>query len=117
VSARANAPAPDLGDAGTALVARIRRALGDAYELDEREEALLDLAARQADDVARLEADVRDRGTTVLGSTRQPVLNPSISESRQGRLALAKILGAISLPDSEREAVGRARAAAEERWR
>lgn len=67
--------------------------------------------------MARLEADVRDRGTTVLGSAGQPVLNPAISEARQGRLALGKLLGAITLPDSESEGVRRARHAATERWR
>jgi hypothetical protein len=108
---------PKLGAAGTALVAAIKRELGDTYELDEREALLLDLAAHQADDVARLEADVRDRGTIVLGSTGQPVLNPAIAEGRQARLALTKIIGGIALPDSASDSVKRARHAAEVRWR
>lgn len=108
---------PNLGPAGKALTDSIRRELGEDFELDEREEAMLDLAARQADDVARLEADIAERGTTVKGSTGQPVLNPAISEARQSRLALAKILGGLELPDSERESVGRARAAAAKRWK
>jgi hypothetical protein len=48
--------------AGAALVKAIREGLPAGVELDEREEALLDLAARQADDVAALEADIGKRG-------------------------------------------------------
>jgi hypothetical protein len=102
--------------AGAALVKAIRADLGDAYKLDEREEALLSLAAHQADDVERLEADIAERGTTVTGSTGQAVLNPSISEARQGRLALTKILAGITLPDGAAHAdpvrgLGKSRAA------
>jgi hypothetical protein len=110
-------PVPKPGNGGRDLVDAIKRALGAAYELDEREELLLKLAAHQADDLARLEADIRDRGTTVLGSTGQQVLNPAFSEARLARLALEKLLSAISLPDSERDVLERAQEAAAERWR
>ena len=63
------------------------------------EEALLDLAGRQARDVAAAEADVKERGYLVEGSRGQAVINPSVGEARQARLALAKLLGALELPD------------------
>ena len=94
----------------------IREGLPAGVELDEREEAILDLASRQAADVAAAEADVRDRGYLVDGSRGQKVLNPSIAEARQGRLALGKLLGQLDLPESTREAVQGARRAAEARW-
>jgi hypothetical protein len=49
---------------GLELIDAIRQGLPDGIELDEREEALLDLAARQARDVARAEKDIetRERG-------------------------------------------------------
>ena len=63
--------------------------------MDEREEALLDLAAHQADDIARAEADIEGRGYLVPGSKGQQVVNPSVAEVRQGRLALGKLLGQL----------------------
>ena len=53
---------------GTEMIEAIRTGLPPGVELDEREEAILDLAGRQARDVARLEADIEARGTTVRGS-------------------------------------------------
>jgi hypothetical protein len=52
-------------EAGARLVGSIRNGLPPGVELDEREEALLDLAARQANDVASLEADIAERGVRV----------------------------------------------------
>lgn len=43
-------------DPGTVLIEAIRDGLPPGVELDEREEALLDLAARQARDVERAPA-------------------------------------------------------------
>ena len=87
--------------AGEALVASIIQGLPPGVELDERETALLDVAARQADDIARLEAEIAERGVRVPGSRAgHEILNPAISEVRQGRLALGKLLGA---PGASRE--------------
>lgn len=102
---------------GTEMIEAIRTGLPPGVELDEREEAILDLAARQATDVAAAEADMRDRGYLVEGSRGQKILNPSLAESRQGRLALGKLLGQLDLPDSTKDAVRSARHAAERRWR
>jgi hypothetical protein len=103
-------------EAGAVLVKSIREGLPPGVELDEREEALLDLAAHQANDVAALEADIAERGIRVEGSRGQPVLNPAISEARQGRLALGKLLGQLDLPESSSDVVRSARHAAEARW-
>src|SRR5687767_14590908 len=102
--------------AGTGLIEAIRTGLPPGVELDEREEAILDLAARQARDVAAAEADIAERGYLVPGSRGQQVVNPSVAEVRQGRLALGKLLGQLDLPESTRDAVRGARHAAEARW-
>ena len=103
-------------DPGTEMVEAIRTGLPPGVELDEREEAILDLAARQARDVAAAEADIADRGYLVPGSRGQKVVNPSVAEVRQSRLALGKLLGQLDLPESTRDAVRSARRAAEARW-
>jgi hypothetical protein len=98
------------------LVESIREGLPPGVELDEREEALLDLAARQAHDIGLAEADIETRGYLVKGARDQDVINPSVSEVRQGRIALGKLLGQLDLPESTRDAVRNARTAAEARW-
>jgi hypothetical protein len=77
----------------------------------EREEALLAAAARQADAIEALEADVAERGYGV-GSR----LNPAVPEARQGRTALARLLGGLDLPDSRSLTEIRAGKAARVRW-
>jgi uncharacterized protein with von Willebrand factor type A (vWA) domain len=103
-------PEPDLIEA-------IRNGLPPGVEFDEREETLLSLAARQARDVERAEADLDERGYLVPGSQGQQVVNPSVSEARQGRVVLGRLLGQLDLPESTRDAVNSARHAAETRWK
>jgi hypothetical protein len=103
-------------DATTAMVDAIRSGLPPGVELDERETAILDLAARQAADIARAEADIADRGYLVEGSRGQQVVNPSVAEVRQSRLALGKLLGQPDLPESTADVTRNARKAAEARW-
>jgi hypothetical protein len=106
-------------EAGVALIAQINAALADDAEWDERELAILDLARRQANDIAALEQVLETQGPLVTGSTGQQRLNPAFAELRQQRLALEKMLASIRLPD---ESMGRvpdakkSRAAAT-RWR
>lgn len=114
-------PPEGLGEAGAALWSRIvepRAAAG--WLLDEREAAILSAACRQADDIAGLEAEIVSAGRMVEGSRGQPVLNPAITEVRQGRLALGRLLGQLALPDGEdvpRSAAGqRGQRAARSRW-
>ncbi len=105
---------------GRALWQSIDKGLPDGWELDERERAILVLAARQADDLARLEALIAKHGAMVTGSAGQPVLNPAIAEARQARIAIDRLLGKLELPDEQEEprseAGKRARHAARARW-
>jgi uncharacterized protein with von Willebrand factor type A (vWA) domain len=105
-----------VSEPATDLIEAIRNGLPPGVEFDEREEALLSLAARQARDVERAETDLEDRGYLVPGSQGQQVVNPSLSEARQGRIVLGRLLGQLDLPESTREAVSSARNAAETRW-
>lgn len=104
--------------AGDKLVQQFRDALGKDEEYDERESALLDLARRQADDIQALEDQLEAEGGAVKGSMGQTRLNPIYSELRQQRLALAKILHDVKLPE---EGLGSSRnsqqqRAARSRW-
>lgn len=104
--------------AGDKLVASLSASLPEDVEWDERETALLDLARRQANDIAALEALLAEQGPVVTGSTGQDRLNPVFAELRQQRLALGKILGDVKLPDEGLGASKNAKAqrAAQTRW-
>lgn len=96
--------------------------LDDSWELTARELRYLELACGQADDVAELERLIDKEGMVTTGSTGQPVLNAAVSECRNGRLAIHRLLGAIELPvedgaKAETVASSRARHAAQARWR
>ncbi|MEE2529147.1 hypothetical protein V1639_08905 [Pseudarthrobacter sp. J75] len=104
--------------AGDKLVKQFTEALGEGEEYDEREVAVLDLARRQANDIEALEGQLEAEGGSVTGSTGQSRLNPIYAELRQQRLALAKILQSVKLPD---EGLGSSRnsqqqRAARSRW-
>ncbi len=109
-----------LGPAGLRLWRTVTAGLPPDWELDEREHALLELACRQADDLRALEDAVKRDGYTVTGSRGQTRLHPAVAEVRQGRLALARLLGALELPDAEQapqsESTLRAQRAAHARW-
>ena len=64
-------------------------------EVDERELAILTLACRQADTVASLEAAVKRDGVMIPGAKGQRRLNATVTELRNGRLALTKLLGEL----------------------
>jgi hypothetical protein len=77
---------------------RLRDAVTDKYELSEHEQVLLDSACRLADHVALLDAAVVLDGVTVPTATGAPKVNPALTEARQGRLALSKLLTDLALP-------------------
>lgn len=85
--------------AGDLLRTQLDASLPEGAEWDEREQALLNLASCQADDIAALEKLLVEQGATVRGSTGQSRLNPVFAELRQQRLALARILAEVKLPD------------------
>lgn len=107
-----------LGAAGKALW----RAYTGSFAFEPHELPSLEIAARQADTVAALEALVAEEGMKVIGSTGQLRLNPAVGELRQGRLCLAKLLGELAVPVDglesrvESPAAKRAGKAAQVRW-
>ena len=88
-----------LGDAGARLWRSIRNAVAPDFELDEREEAILELACRQADDLALVERVIGDEGAAASGSTGQRVVHPAVQEARQARLAIGRLLGLLDLTE------------------
>lgn len=113
-------PPKGLGNRGRGLFASVAKALPEGFEFDEREVAILTMAARQADDVLRLEGVIRKKGPMVSGSAGQPVVNPAVIEARQGRLAINRLLGELSIPDQDAKprtaASRRGETAANARW-
>lgn len=115
------APPGDLGAAGQALWNSVIADVPAGWSLDEREYAILGLAARQADDLALLDAAVARDGAMSVGSKGQPVVHPALQEARQARITIGRLLGQLGLPD-ETGARGtaaslRGRRAAQARWR
>jgi phage terminase small subunit len=114
-----NAPA-GLGKDGKRLWKAILGDLPANWELDEREFQLLALAARQADDLAKLETAIKAEGVITIGSTGQPVVHPAVLEARQARLAISRLVGLLELPDADEQpttaATTRSRKAAQARW-
>jgi hypothetical protein len=113
--------APDgLGEAGLAVWNGIHDDLGDEFELDARELVILEAAARQADTNRQLEDAIAASGLIVEGSQGQARLNAAVTELRQGRVALEKLLASLALPNEDGKtltaAQKRARSAAEARW-
>lgn len=68
----------------------------DVYDLERHELAVLEQAARVADRVAALDAIVDTEGVIEPQTGRA---HPALVESRQQRLALARLLSALRLPD------------------
>ena len=83
-------PPDGTGDSGRALW----RSVVDRFDLDEHELALLREASRLVDLLDLLDAAVKRDGA-MLGDR----VHPAAVESRQSRLALARLLAALRLPD------------------
>jgi hypothetical protein len=90
-------PPAGLGRAGRKLFS----GLVAKFVFAPRELAIVELAARTADDIADLEAALARDGMVVVGSKGQPRLNGVAVELRMARLALAKLLGDLRLPDED----------------
>jgi len=81
-------------------------------------------AARTLDELDALRDAVAATGTTTEGSRGQPVVNPALSEMRQARAELRRLLEMLSLPDPEQDSgkavtgarSARAAKAARTRW-
>ena len=91
------------------------------YALSPSERELLVEACRALDTCEALQAVVGAEGITTAGSKGQPRAHPALAELRQARLALARLLAHLALPDDSGSAVAspasiRARRAAQSRW-
>ena len=97
---------------------RLWSAILDEFALDSRELFVLEQAARQADAVAALEAEIEASGLVSRGSRGQMRLSPTVTELRQARLAVSKLLSDLALPDVDDTAAASRRGlkAAEARW-
>lgn len=108
-----------LGAAG----ARFWRQVASEYDLRPDEVILLETACRTIDTIAQLDGAMTDEPLTVRGSAGQLREHPLLSEARQQRLALSRLLRQLALPEPEevaqlRDAIRsrRARTAARARW-
>ena len=115
----AQEPLLELGEPGSALFASI----SEDIALDERELALLTLAGDQLDDLARLREKIREEGIEGKGYKGQKKTSTHATEARHGRLAIARMLGMLTIPaedeDFEKpmtEASRRAQHASRARW-
>jgi hypothetical protein len=84
------APPRGTGTAGRALF----KAITEAFDLEPHEVAILGQMVRLADRIGQLDAIVDTEGVLVDGRT-----HPALVESRLERLALARMLTALRLPD------------------
>lgn len=87
----------NLGSAGKKLWDSIAK--DDKYELRPDEVATLEHACRTADWVDKLEEAQLEAPLLTRGSMGQDVISPYISELRQYRALLARLLAQLRLPD------------------
>ena len=109
------APGLALGKSG----ARLWSEVAADFDLDPLEAANLAAACRQLDAVTALEAIAKAEGMTLVGPSGAR-LHPAVSEARQARVVLSKLLGAIRLPLADGKNLTargeRAQRAARARW-
>lgn len=79
---------------------RLWSSVVDRYELEEHEAALLREAVRLVDLLDELQAVV-DRDGPLLGTGEKRRVHPAAVEARQSRIALARVLAALRLPDAD----------------
>jgi hypothetical protein len=71
----------------------------DVWQLEEHELALLREATRTVDLLDDLAAIVKRDGPIVAGGAAGPRCRPALVEARQLKIALARILAALRMPD------------------
>ena len=91
------------------------------YDLRQDELNALEDACREIDLIDRMEAEVSKGGLIVLGSQKQPVANPLVTEIRQHRMAVQRLLASLKLPEDPEEAAAnrsaQMRAVVSHRWK
>ncbi|KUF06765.1 hypothetical protein [Leucobacter sp. G161] len=95
-----------LGDGGK----RLWRSVTGEFDLAEHELAQLEQACRVRDRIGDLDGLVSDEGL-MLASSQGARLHPAVAEARQQRLALARLLVTLGVPDANDDlpAAGKAR--------
>lgn len=73
----------------------------DGYELDADGLEVLTMACRTADDLARLEAELRDAPVLIRGSTGQQRVHPLFAEVRATRALMAQLLARLDLDEAD----------------
>ena len=93
--------APEKPPAGLGAEARaLWSSVTDAFDLEEHERTLLVQAVRTVDLLEKLDAEVRRDGPTI-DSSQGLRAHPAATEARQQRIALARLLAALRLPNGE----------------
>jgi len=93
----------------------------ETFDLSEAELEILETCAKTLDEIDELQKSIDQEGLTVKGSTGQTRVHPAVSELRQHRLALGRLLAQLQLPDVDGEklatpAQARSRQANLTRW-
>lgn len=101
---------------------RLWKAVTSSYELEVHELEVLAMACQQADVVEGLESLVAVDGYMAIGSKGQTIVHPALSEARQGRVVLGRLIAQLALPADAADVPAsvrseRARRAADARWR
>jgi hypothetical protein len=81
---------------------RLWKSVTDDYELDRHELDLLAQAARTVDTLDALEAIVASEGLMSM-SAQGARVHPAVSESRQQKITLARLLAALRVPLGDQE--------------
>jgi hypothetical protein len=82
---------------------KLWRSVADAFDLDYHEELLLREACRTADVLDRLDVEAAGSPVTVINFKGDQVAHPALSESRQQRIVLSRLLASLRLPSGEAE--------------
>src|SRR5664279_4290639 len=93
-------PPTGLGTAGK----RLWRAVLEPYELDEHELLLLREACRTVDVLDRLHEEAAAAPVTVENFRGDQVAHPAMTEARQQRITLTRLLASLRLPAGEDDA-------------
>ncbi|MGL6235106.1 MAG: hypothetical protein ACRC20_07150 [Segniliparus sp.] len=84
---------------------RLWKAVTAEFDLDREphKQRILFDACKTADLVKRLDDAAEGAPLIVQGSTGQPVINPTVSQSQSARSLLAQLLARLGLPDTDED--------------
>lgn len=96
---RPRPPAPPKGTGTSGK--KLWKAVHDDWQLEPHEVTLLTEACRTVDALDELQKSVDSEGAIVPDRFGSPRAHPALVEARQLRIALARLLAALRLPDGE----------------